>query len=41
MDRTIPAGSYALKLTATDTWDDTIMEGTATWDGDRLRCRWR
>ena len=34
MDRTIPAGSYALKLTATDTWSDTKdKKATATWDG--------
>ena len=34
MDRTIPAGSYALKLTATDTWTDTNAgKATATWDG--------
>ncbi len=37
MDRTIPAGSYALKLTATDTWSDTDSNkkatATATWDG--------
>ncbi len=34
MDRTIPAGSYALKLTATDTWTDTNSgKATATWDG--------
>lgn len=34
MDRTIPAGSYALKLTATDTWKDKDgNKATATWDG--------
>ena len=34
MDRTIPAGSYALKLTATDTWTDKKNDkATATWDG--------
>lgn len=35
MDRTIPAGSYALKLTATDTWADTDSnkKATAKWDG--------
>lgn len=40
MDRTIPAGSYALKLTATDTWSDSKKDNagktvsTTTWDGD-------
>ena len=39
MDRTIPAGSYALKLTATDTWSDSQKKDdktvdTAVWDGD-------
>lgn len=33
LDRTIPAGSYALKLTATDTWDDDDKKEVA-WDGD-------
>ena len=33
LDRTIPAGSYALKLTATDTWDDDDKKVVA-WDGD-------